>query len=333
MTRPTSNAAFYLFALGLLVFLLLPGIACSDDDVESDETPAEESTEDEEEASADQSDEEEDGEAVERAEGYAALPGGGGDETCGSLPEDPDICDWLAVPELIVMGEIESIEISDTLFLRGSAVEEGDDPYIDRECERFINPGLELKITITEVLGGDFAKEVLEFHIPRAHVSTWLRSPREGEDGELEWPFAEEDYLPVGAEVGATLIKNEEAGIWTTYVSPLFSGLEESGEIMTSVESRPCQPEVLTFGEARETPFDEFKDMITECVETKGDDPDVLETRNMQKDFAETYAGLSHGSRCTESQPAFPKYCLEDNDCESEEEDGGLSCGDDGRCE
>ena len=338
---------------GSICLLLLFGLAlsvatgCMDEDSDDHIAPDEELAADDvvnqggNSADEQAAEEEETAEKEPAPEGYAQLPpSAGGDAGCGEPPpedpdgepEEPDICTWLASPELVVMGEIAALKPSEYMILQSQAVEENHQ-YIDRECEGFTTLGFEVEMNVEAVLGGELDDDTLTFEIPMNHVDTWYDLlPTVGDNGHIEWELADEDPLAEGTVLGAMLFKNEDAQVWTTVQEPLFTVVEDDGEKTMRREGRYCRPDIPSASEMREWTLSQFTDQITECIETAEDSPEIQERRAQRKSYAERVPKVSHGSLCVETQPAFPSYCATDDDCESQEDDGGVQCGDDGRC-
>ena len=257
-------------------------------------------------------------ESVDDSEEFigATLPSADPDVLCGET-ETVEIDDWLFAPDLMVVGVITDLRISELEFV--SSTDSGGVVLSD-DCKNYFLPALEVDLTITDVIGEETELRELTIHIGADVIGLWNRTPTDSGDREISWtPDDGRSYLSIGEVVGASVYYNESAELWTTAFDPIFS-VSDNSVFFQDLGS--CSD--IPVSDVEGLSIDDFKDIWSDgAVNTDSVEERYSLIRNsIIREPTTSHAGRCHGIVIHPEQSS----CNSDADCVSYESDGGFEC-------
>lgn len=289
-------------------------------DVEEEDAQKQE-TEQEERSNQDTEEDETDGSLAAEAESFAGIPGAGDTEEWACETEI-DSCSYIRNSSFTGIGVIEEVSFSEFTFWN-----EEDDFMEIEECDGddLIARTPQITITVLDSYFGD-TEGTFTVQIPVEESGVWPQSYFIiNDDGEAE--IADDNgVLDPGDKIGVMAFEVED-DVYSTLNAPLFSFDDDSGEMRTSSRQLKCDKRDFT-----EQTVGTVDQVVSEC-ETADLGDEVQQFRAEWDAKAQDDPRQTHGTLCSAPYDPFPSYCTTDDDCESEEEDGGTECDmEAGRC-
>ena len=145
------------------------------------------------------------------------LPTSSTTSNCAEIPEKLMPCEWFAISDAVVFGEIIDLKISN------SPVEMMDgSKTIAENCETgVIDPAMIITLSVDTSLKGDFSTgDVIDIHIGSGELSEWNPTITKDAQGEYDWNKS--GGLAVGQKIGSPVTYNAILGHWSNAMELMF---------------------------------------------------------------------------------------------------------------